>query len=114
MKRFYALILLVALSLPMTGCFHNQILVEPNYNSGATQADWHNGWQLYALAGLIPLGQNPIDLATICPQGVGLVETKMSFVNGLVSALLAGGAIISFQDLRITCANTPVAALDAK
>ena len=110
MKRFSTLILLVGLLMPLTGCFHNQIIVEKNYNSSATEPDWRSGWQAYALAGLIPLGNNPIDMAQACPQGAGIVEVKMSFVNGLVNALI--GFFVSFQDVAITCANAPAADAD--
>ena len=107
MKRFSTLILLVGLMMPLTGCFHNQIIVEKNYNSSATEPDWRSGWQAYALAGLIPLGNNPIDMAQACPQGAGIVEVKMSFVNGLVNAII--GLFVSFQDVAITCASAPAA-----
>jgi len=108
MKRISTLILLVGLLLPMTGCFHNQIIVEKNYNSSATEPDWRNGWQAYLLFGLVPLGNNPIDMTQACPQGAGIVEVKQSFVNGLVSTLLLGG-IVAFQDVAITCARAPAA-----
>jgi hypothetical protein len=108
MKRFYALILLVGLMMPaLSGCYHNQIIVEKNYNSSATEPDFRNGWQMYLLAGLIPLGDNPIDMTQACPQGAGIVEVKQSFVNGLVNRLI--GFILSFQDVSITCANAPAA-----
>ena len=107
MKRFYTLILLVGLMAPLSGCFHNQIIVEKNYNSSATEPDWRKGWQAYALMGLIPLGENPIDLAQVCPQGAGIVETKQTFVNGLVNAVI--GFFVSFQDVSITCAKAPAA-----
>lgn len=108
MKRFCTLILLVGLTLPLTGCFHNQIIVEKNYSSSATEVDWRNGWQSYLLYGLVPLGNNPIDMTQVCPQGAGIVEVKQSFVNGLVSMLLLGG-FVSFQNVAITCANAPAA-----
>ena len=108
MKRFNALILLVGLTLPMTGCFHNQIIVEKNYNSSATEPDWRNGWQMYLLYGLVPLGDNPIDMTQACPQGAGIVTVKQSFVNRLVSGLLLGG-LLGFQDVSITCAKAPAA-----
>ena len=107
MTRFIAAILLVGLMLPATGCFHNQIIVEKNYSSSATEPDWRNGWQSWLLFGLIPMGNNPIDMAQACPQGAGIVEVKMSFVNLLVSALLLN--IVSFQDVAITCAKAPAA-----
>ena len=104
MKRLATLILLVGLLAPtFSGCYHNQIIVEKNYNSSATAPDWSNSWQMYLLAGLIPLGENPIDMRSACPQGAGIVEVKQNFVNGLVNRLI--GTILSFQEVSIYCAN---------
>jgi len=108
MKRLATLILLVGLMAPtLSGCFHNQIIVEKNYNSSATEPDWRSGWQMYLLMGLIPLGENPIDMTQACPQGAGIVEVKWSFINGLLNNII--GFILSFQDVAITCAKAPAA-----
>lgn len=104
MKRLATLILLVGLLAPtLSGCYHNQIIVEKNYNSSATEPDWSNGWQMYVLAGLIPLGENPIDMRQACPQGAGIVEVKQNFVNGLVNRII--GFVLSFQEVNIYCAK---------
>lgn len=109
MKRFIASILLVALVMTTTGCFHNQVIVESNYDSSQPAPDYRNAWQAYAIMGLIPLGNNPIDLAQVCPQGAGVVQTKQTFVNGLVNVLI--GVFVSFQDVSATCARAPGASL---
>jgi hypothetical protein len=104
MKRIITLIFLVALTVPtLTGCYHNQIIVSDNYNASATEPDWRSGFQMYLLAGLIPLGENPVMLDQACPQGAGLIEVKQSFVNGLLNSLV--GTIISFQDVSVYCAK---------
>lgn len=104
MKRFVTLFLLIALAVPtLTGCFHNQIIVEKNYNASATEPDWQSSFQMYLLFSLIPLGDNPVDLTQACPQGAGIVEVKQSFVNGLLNSVIGG--ILSFQDLKVYCAK---------
>ncbi len=104
MKRLITLLFVVSLAVPtLSGCYHNQIIVEKNYNASATQPDWDSGFQMYLLAGLIPLGDNPVDLSAACPQGAGIVEVKQSFVNGLLNSLI--GVILSFQDLKVYCAK---------
>ena len=104
MKRFVTLFLLIALAVPtLTGCYHNQIIVQENYNSSATAPDWESSFQMYLLFGLIPLGDNPVDLTSACPQGAGIVSVRQSFVNGLLNSVI--GAILSFQDVEVYCAN---------
>ncbi len=104
MKRIITLIFVVALTVPtLTGCYHNQIVVSDNYNSSQTEPDWRNGFQMYLIAGLIPLGDNPIMLDQACPQGAGVVEVKQTFLNGLLNSFV--GTIISFQDVSVYCAK---------
>lgn len=104
MKRIVTLLFLVSLAVPtLTGCYHNQIIVEKNYNASATEPDWHSGFAMYLILGLIPLGNNPVDLTTACPQGAGIVEVKQTFVNGILNSLIGG--ILSFQDLKVFCAK---------
>lgn len=103
MKRLLPLLIAICLAAPLTGCYHNQIIVQKNYNASATEPDHHSGFQMYLLMGLIPLGDNPVDLAQICPQGAGIVEVQQTFVNGLLSSII--GAILSFQDTKVFCAR---------
>lgn len=104
MKRLVTLVFLIALAVPtLTGCYHNQIIVEQNYNSSATEPDWHSGFAMYLLYGLVPLGENPVDLTTACPQGAGIVEVKQTFLNGILNSII--GPILSFQDLKVYCAR---------
>jgi len=108
MKRLIALafVALIA-STALTGCYHNQIIVDKNYNSSATEPDMHNGFQMYLIEGLIPLGDNPIDLNSVCPQGAGIVEVQQSFLDGLINHVI--GAILSFQDTKVYCAKAAAA-----
>jgi hypothetical protein len=58
---------------------------------------------MYLLGGLIPLA-DPVDADTVCPgTGFGLVEVEQTFLNGLLNGLV--GTLISFQEVRVTCAT---------
>ena len=106
MKRLIPLILLIALTVPtLTGCFHNRVIVESNYNASAIEPDYAKNWQAFLFWGLVPLGEQ-VDMGTICPQGAGIVETKHSFLNGVFSLIPFVG-ILSFQQKEIYCAKAP-------
>ena len=105
MKRLIAILFVFALVAPMTGCFHNQIMVDPNYNPSQTTPDFEHGWQIH-LIGLIDLS-GPVELTQVCPQGAGLLEVERTFVNGLVTAIVP---LVSFQTRRVYCQSAPAAA----
>ena len=62
-------------------------------------------WQYSFVYGLVP----PKELETKeqCPQGVAVVETERSFLNGLVGVLTS--SIFTPMHAKITCAAGPVA-----
>jgi hypothetical protein len=101
MKRLATLALLVGLMMPMTGCYHNQIIVQKDYDASGT-VDYENPWEMYLIAGLIPMG-GTIDLAQVCPNGAGLIEVQTPFVQGLLSRIV--GILISFQEVKVICAT---------
>lgn len=93
-KRWSSLALVAVLA---TGCFHQ--VVHTGNPAGSTIVDkqFVPGW----LWGLVP--NTEVDVRKECPMGVAVVETEMSFVNGLVSAVTFG--IFTPQHVRITCAS---------
>lgn len=110
MKRFMPLLFVVALLFPSVGCYHNQVIVQKDYNASATAPDYSEGFRMYLLGGLIPLA-DPVDADTVCPgAGFGIVEVEQTFINGLVNSLV--GSLLSFQEVRVTCA-TGAGAADA-
>ena len=103
MKRILPFLFVLALLVPSVGCYHNQIIVQQDYNASATAPDYSEGFRMYLLAGLIPLA-DPVDADTVCPgKGFGLVEVEQTFLNGLLNSLV--GSLISFQEVRVTCAT---------
>jgi hypothetical protein len=58
---------------------------------------WASGW----IAGLIP--PSTVSTAAQCPNGVARVETQLSFVNMLVSALTFN--IYSPMNIKVACAS---------
>jgi len=58
---------------------------------------WVTGW----FWGLVPAAE--IDVRQQCPRGTAIVETEMSFMNGLASAVTLG--IYTPQHVRVTCAS---------
>lgn len=91
MKRLILLGLLLGLVLPSLACYHNQIVVSPDYDPAMT-APTHQETRLHVLA-LIPIGGD-IDLNEYCPNGAGVVETKLFFPF-----------IVTFGQMSIYCGN---------
>ena len=79
-----------------SGCFHQ--VVQTGRTPGATVVS--KPWTPTFIFGLVPAP--PIDVSKECPNGVATVETQMSFVNGLVSAITFG--LYDPHDVKITCA----------
>jgi hypothetical protein len=84
-------------ALVLTGCFHQ--VVQTGNPAGATVVD--RQFVATWLFGLVPA--QPIDVRQQCPSGVATIETKQSFINGLVGVLTLG--IYTPQHLRVTCAS---------
>lgn len=98
--RVYALVLP---ALALSACYHTR--VETGARPGATVID-----QPFALGfvyGIVP----PPTVATAaqCPQGVAVVETQQSLINGLVSVLTIG--LVTPMQITVTCAAEGSAAL---
>ena len=89
--------------LACSACFHQ--VVQTGRPAGSTVVDkpWVNTW----FWGLVEA--EPIDARPMCPTGVAVVTTEMSFVNGLASLFTLG--IYSPQHVMITCASGGRAAL---
>jgi hypothetical protein len=62
---------------------------------------WASGW----IFGLVP--PKTVETAAKCPSGVSKVETRLSFLNGLVSLLTF--SIYTPMEIRVTCAEGPAA-----
>jgi hypothetical protein len=87
---------LAAVCLLASGCFHQIVQTGRAPGTTVVSKPWTPTW----VFGLV--AAPPIDVSKECPNGVATVETQMSFVNALVSAITFG--IYSPHDVKITCA----------
>lgn len=98
MRRIAALLIAAALS---TGCYHVTVIT----GAPAANKTIDKPWQMSFVSGLVP----PTEITTDppCTQGVARIETKRSFMNGVVSAI--SSSIVSPIHVLVTCASGPVA-----
>ena len=87
----------VALGLTLSGCFHQVVQTGRTPGTTVVKKPWTATW----LWGLVPA--SPIDVTRDCPGGIATVETKQSFMNGLVGGLTLG--IFTPRDVMVTCAS---------
>lgn len=95
MARFVMLALVAALAFPSTGCFHNRIVTSPDYNPSKSTPDAEE-LRIHIL-GLFAVN-SPVNLEATCPNGAGVVESRMLFEL----------RIASFSQTRVYC-NTVAA-----
>jgi hypothetical protein len=87
----------MVLALVLSGCFHQVVQTGRTPGTTVVEKPWTATW----LWGLVPA--SPIDVTANCPGGIATVETKQSFMNGLVGALTIG--IFTPRDVKVTCAS---------
>jgi hypothetical protein len=87
---------LVAAVLAIAGCYRITVLhgtQPPPSEATVVEYPWQHSW----VFGLVPPPE--LNVGERCPAGVSKVETKVSFLNGLASALVgAAGAELSRQN----------------
>ena len=89
--------LVLALAFVATGCYH--VTVDTGRTPNGVTID-----QPFALGfvyGIVP--PPTVETMAKCPNGVATVETQMSIVNWLVSALTAG--IVTPMQVNVACAG---------
>ena len=84
-------------ALMLSGCYHAVIDTGRAPNGTTIQRPWAHGF----IAGLVP--PSVTETAKQCPSGVAKVETKHSFLNGLVAGLTYG--IYTPMTITVTCAG---------
>jgi hypothetical protein len=82
--------------LVLSGCYHATI--ETGLTPSATVL--HESFASCWIYGLVP--PSTVATASKCPDGVAIVETQQSFVNGLVGILTFG--IYTPMEIKVTCA----------
>ena len=96
------LFLLFALLVLLPGCYHTTAVT--GRTPGATVVE--RPWAMSFVYGLVPPAT--VDASRDCPQGVAIVETQISFLNGLVGSLTAG--LVTPMTITVTCATGTAAA----
>jgi len=97
MNRLVATIIAVSLS---TGCASHHAVVKTGVEPGPRKVEdkWADGW----VNGLV--APDAVDAESGCGEGgVAVVETRISFLNGLVSTLTLG--IYSPMEIVVTCGS---------
>ena len=96
-----ARILLVGI-VALLGCYHATIDTGVAPSNRVIEKKWASGW----VFGLVP--PSTVATAAQCPSGVARVETKLSFLNQVVSVLTL--SIYTPMAIRVTCAEGMVGA----
>lgn len=92
MKRLAAMFILLVCMTSLTGCFHQKVIVNSNYDTSKTTPDVDN-LQIH-LFGLVNLSGN-VNLNKVCRKGADRVESKMLFNIGL----------LTFTKAQVYCRN---------
>lgn len=88
---------LLCVSVVASGCFHQQVVTGKDPSSTVIE----NKWATSLVYGLVP--PPVVETAQECQNGVASVETKISFLNGLVGGLTLN--IYTPMTVRVTCAS---------
>ena len=89
MKRFAAILLIIALS----GCYHVTVRTGKTLSSHIIERN----------APSFVLGLTPADVDAGCPHGVAIVETERGFLDHIATWLSFG--LYSPSSVRVTCAK---------
>lgn len=92
--RIISALLLVTL---ISGCYNAVVMTDKTPSNVVIDQPWAMGF----IYGLVP--PSPIDASETCSDGVAKVETKISFLNGLVSVLTF--SIVTPMHITVTCAE---------
>ena len=97
MRKAALLLLSAAMALATTGCFKHSYTVGAGANNEGepTYDHWHSHWLLAII------GEETIDATKVCPSGNAYVEDRVTFVNGIIGALI--GLIYYPSTVRIYC-----------
>jgi len=96
--RYTSVIFLLILGIILSGCYHAQITTGQAASSQVVEKPWASSF----IGGLVP--PQIVNVASECPSGVAKVETKLSFLNMVVSALTF--SIYTPMHITVTCAAT--------
>ena len=92
-----SLVILVAMGLLMSSCYHARIETGLAPSSQVVEQSFASCW----IFGLVP--PSTVKAAMECSNGVAMVETELSFVNQLVGIITFG--IYTPMHIKVTCAS---------
>jgi hypothetical protein len=98
-KRSYSLLMVAGLAVAISGCYKTVIYDGSPQGHSPVQYDsrWHHG----VVYGLVELPSSGHLLDEACPGGWSRIQTKTSFLNGLVESLT--WSLYNPQTVSITC-----------
>lgn len=88
---------MLLIAVTATGCFHQQVVTGKTASATVIENQWANSF----VFGLVP--PPIVETMEQCPDGVARVETKITFLNGLVSVLTSN--IYTPMYVKVTCAD---------
>jgi hypothetical protein len=89
--------LVLVVLIGAAGCHRHSFIVGSGGNLNAVPAYSH--WHAHWLLGLI--GEETVDVKSVCPSGNATVKDHMSFLNGLVAVLI--GIVYSPTEVEVYC-----------
>ncbi len=98
LKRILLMLTLLAATSLMTGCFHQQVVYDSEYNASKTMPD-HQATSFHII-GLVGVNHQ-LDLNQLCPGGTGLVENKTLFA-AFVPPFIAS-QVVSVEQVSVYC-----------
>ena len=96
MVPFRFALLLVVFSIAASGCYHATVVTGRTPGAVVYDEQFSTSW----VNGLVP--PDTVATANMCPNGVAIVETELTFVNQLLGAITFG--IYSPMRIKVTCA----------
>lgn len=100
MRKIFTLCILLAVPAIYTGCYHATIDTGLAPSGETVEEAWAHSF----INGLVP--PSTVETAAECPNGVATVETKLSFLNLVASAVTFG--LYSPMTITVSCADANV------
>lgn len=100
------LLCVVVIGVLLSSCYHAQIITDAQPSGEVIDEPWAHGF----IFGLV--SPEEIRTANECANGVAQVDTQISFLNGLVSAITF--SIYTPMHITVTCAAEASASSEAK
>ncbi len=97
-NQLYLCLLLAGVLIIAPGCYHAQVTTDKAPSSTVIE----NQWAPSFVFGLVP--PPVVETAQQCPNGLSQVETRISFLNGLVAGLTFN--LFTPMHIKVTCASS--------